>query len=136
MWVIGGADYDPATGEFKILNDVWSSSDGVVWTQATAAAAFPARSNHTSVVLGNKMWIIGGSGKNGYLHDVWSSSDGVTWTQATPAAAFSARSGHTSVVLGNKMWVIGGDNLVDSVNDTYTYLHDVWSSSDGCVTWT
>ena len=128
MWVIGGSYDDPETSEFTNINDVWSSSDGVNWTQATATAAFSARSYHTSVVLGGKMWVIGGYGNESDLNDVWSSPDGATWTRATAAAAFFPRNGHASVVLGNKMWVIGGYGNESDLND-------VWSSSNG-VTWT
>ena len=80
---------------------------------------------HSSVVFNNKMWVIGGSGKN----DVWSSTDGTTWTQVSTGAQFSPRSDYTSLVFDNKMWVIGGsDNGVWPAND------DVWSSVDG-KTW-
>jgi len=37
MWVIGGADMNGAK------NDVWSSADGITWTQATASAPFTPR---------------------------------------------------------------------------------------------
>ncbi|NLI79630.1 MAG: hypothetical protein GX442_24700, partial [Candidatus Riflebacteria bacterium] len=118
MWVIGGWD-----GSYK--NDVWSSSDGIVWTQETAAAAFPARSEHTSVVFdgdtGPRMWVIGGT-DGSIKNDVWSSGDGVNWVQATPAPAFPARFQHSSVVFdpgtGPKMWVIGGYTTVP-INDTW-----------------
>lgn len=66
MWVIGGRDS-------PVYNDVWSSSDGIIWTQATAAAAFSARYLHSSVVFDNKMWVIGGDG-GGRKNDVWSST--------------------------------------------------------------
>ena len=69
--MIGGFD-----GGYK--NDVWSSSDGVTWTQESASAAFPVRADHQVVAFNNKLWLIGGydgSRKN----DVWSSSDGVNW---------------------------------------------------------
>jgi len=119
MWVIGGQ----VSGGKD--DDVWYSSDGVTWSQATAAAAFPVVAAHTSVVHDGKMWMIAGW-MNGETNEVWSSLDGATWVQATPAAAFGARSQHTSVVFDNKMWVIaGGENGV---------YNDVWSSSDG-VTW-
>ena len=126
MWVIGGA-----AGAVK--NDVWYSSNGVTWTQATGAAAFSARHSHTSVVFDNKMWVIGGYYTGSVrLNDVWYSSNGVTWTQATGAAAFSPRYGHTSVVFDNKMWVIGGGGAPGVNTD---YRNDVWYSSDG-VMWT
>ena len=37
MWVIGGI-YDSSW--YHYLNDVWSSADGINWTEATAEAAF------------------------------------------------------------------------------------------------
>jgi len=88
MWVIGGMDEDT-----NIQNDVWYSSDGVTWTQATAAPAFSARVGSYSVAYNNKMWMIGGTDESdNYLNDVWYSSDGAAWIQATAAAAFSPRS--------------------------------------------
>jgi hypothetical protein len=107
----------------------------VTWTQATAAAAFDARECHASVVLNDKMWVMGGLGGSVYemgsysMRDVWSSPNGVTWTSATLAAAFLERWYHTSVLFDNKMWVIGGEP------DSYENGNDVWWSADG-VTWT
>ena len=99
---------------------------GSVWTQATSAAQWITRIDHTSVVYNNLMWVIGGytSIPN---NDVWYSSDGITWTQATSAAQWTTRYDHTSVVYNNLMWVIGGLSSVRT--------NDVWYSSDG-ITWT
>ncbi|MDD2716054.1 MAG: DUF5050 domain-containing protein [Candidatus Wallbacteria bacterium] len=117
MWVIGG--YNTAA-----LNDVWSSPDGVSWTQVTPSASFTARSSHSSVVFDNKMWVIGGSGAGGAnKNDVWYSSDGLNWYPATASAAFSIRYGLESLVYDNKIWVIGGYNGGE--------LKDVWYSKDG-----
>ena len=120
LWMLGGTD---GTNRF---NDVWSSSDGVTWEEATASAGWSGRYFHSSVVFNNKLWVIGGfDGSNG-LGDVWSSPDGVTWTQVTTSGtSWSARWSHSSVVFDSKMWVIGGGS-----NDS-----DVWSSSDG-ASWT
>lgn len=102
---------------------------GQNWFEATAAAAFSDRDDHTSVVFNNKMWVIGGYNGSTNLNDVWSSSDGVTWIQATSAAASSGRNS-SSVVFNNKMWLIGG--WVDS----YPWaLSNIWFTSDG-ITWT
>jgi len=121
MWVMGGYN-----GVF--LNDVWSSSNGINWTQATAAAGWSGRQGHTSLVYDNKMWVMGGY--NGvFLNDVWYSNDGVTWMQAaTQAPMWSGRDYHTSLVYNNKMWVMGG-------NSAGAWLNDVWSSSNG-INWT
>jgi hypothetical protein len=115
MWVIGGLNN--ASGTLR-YNDVWHSTDGVTWTQATSNAAWTKRVSHTSVVYNDNMWVIGGSdGSN--KNDVWSSTDGITWTQATSAATWSARQEHASLLFDNKMWVLGGGNK-----------NDVWQTSD------
>jgi outer membrane protein assembly factor BamB len=122
MWVMGGYNY---SGGDQYLNDVWYSTNGVNWTQATDSAGWPGRSGHTSVVSDNKMWVLGGySRSGGYKHDVWYSTDGMTWTQAAASAGWSARDGHTSVVFDDKLWVLGGG-----------FRNDVWYSADG-ANWT
>ncbi|MBE8190524.1 MAG: hypothetical protein HAW58_06740 [Candidatus Thioglobus sp.] len=129
MWVLGGRDNSR-------FNDVWSSSDGITWTQVTASAAWPKRNSHTSVVFNNKMWVIGGAGGTGAgdtRNDVWSSSDGINWDQATANASWSARFEHTSLVFDNKIWVIGGS--VASGVAAGDDRHDIWYSEDG-VNWT
>ncbi|MDI6737299.1 MAG: kelch repeat-containing protein, partial [Nanoarchaeota archaeon] len=124
MWVIGG--YDGSTK--NLYNDVWNSTDGANWAQATASAGWAVRYGHSSVVFDSKIWVIGGEipGKEGNKkNDVWYSADGATWTEANDSAAFSARYGHTSVVTPDgKMWVIGGNNGSSDLNDA-------WYSTDG-----
>ena len=123
IWVLGGDGG-------KNLNDVWSSPDGVNWTQVKTAAKWAARNSHTSLVFKDKIWVLGGyGGKN--LNDVWSSPDGINWTQVKTAAKWAARWGHTSVVFDldgeKRIWVLGGRGKKE--------LNDVWSSPDG-VNWT
>ncbi|MBN1516140.1 hypothetical protein JXA32_06190 [Candidatus Sumerlaeota bacterium] len=125
MWIIGG-EYGYSYGEE--YNDVWSSSNGVDWTQETSNANFAARCMHSSVVFDNKMWVIGGNGSYTDLNDVWFSNDGVNWTRSTEHADFQDRSTHTSVVFDGKMWVIGGKEYT-------TELNDAWYSEDG-INWT
>ena len=134
MWVIGGNAYEYSTvvnrwGYFK-KSDVWNSTDGVTWIEATDSAGFAPRSNHTSVVFNNKIWVIAGLAW-GASGDIWCSSDGANWTVVAPmtAPAFPRRYEHSSVVFNNKMWVIGG---LDDITPTNK---DIWYSSDG-ATWT
>jgi leucine-zipper-like transcriptional regulator 1 len=130
MWVIGGFN---STGS-DFLNDVWASTDGASWYEATAGAAFSARQGHASVVFNNAMWVIGGQSNSSYLNDVWTSTNGVNWTQVLAYSAggsatqFTPRNDFTSFVYNNAMWVVGGfanGALAD----------DVWYSTNG-VTWT
>lgn len=127
LWVMGGL----VAGR---VNDVWFSSDGADWTEATSSAAWAGRQGHTSLVFDAKMWVIGGRDNNeARLNDVWYSTDGVSWTEATSSAAWPPRSGHTSVVFDNRMWVIGGRRTTGF--GPGDFLNDVWHSTDG-VTWT
>jgi hypothetical protein len=94
LWVIGGGRYaapNPFTGEL-CLNDVWSTADGVNWTQHTANAPWLARRSQAVCVFDNRMWVIGGYEKGYLTNDVWSSEDGVNWAQlpAAPSDTWSA----------------------------------------------
>ena len=159
---------DPATGEETLwltagmtwdgipFNDIWSSVDGVNWTQAyptdPASERFQRRDQTQLVVFPDpvtgkdKLWLIGG-GFNylqvgvhffGVLNDVWSSVDGRNWVEETSSAAFPPRLSHQVVVFPDpvthekKLWLIGGGTGgADRIDD---YRHDIWSSTDG-VNW-
>ncbi|OGY66216.1 MAG: hypothetical protein A3A04_02385 [Candidatus Harrisonbacteria bacterium RIFCSPLOWO2_01_FULL_40_28] len=113
MWLLGG----------KFKNDVWYSSDGAIWTRATASAPWIGREDHTAVVYDNKIWIMGGYpaiGSQG-TNDVWYSSDGFLWTMAVENAEWSKRTNHTSPIFNGKIWVIGGWFW-------YTPRLDVWTN--------
>ncbi len=105
MWIMGGRTSSWVVND---LSDVWYSSYGSSWTQATSDASWPARSRHTSVTYNGKMWVLGGENDDTRFNDIWYSSDGSSWTKATSSADWSARSRPTSVVYDNKIWVIGG----------------------------
>jgi len=125
MWVMGG---DQVIGSCngsgnRLCRDVWHSTDGATWTQATASAGFERRTFHGSVVFDNKMWVLGGADYPARKNDVWYSTNGITWTEATSAADWSARLVPASVVYNNKIWVMSGESK-----------NDVWSSKDG-LTW-
>ena len=66
MWVMGG--YDIFDG---LKNDVWYSTDGITWTEATASASWSVRYEHSSVVFDNNIWVMGGDGDFIMYNDVW-----------------------------------------------------------------
>lgn len=132
FWVIGGDD-----GVRK--NDVWSSPDGIQWTQVKAHKdnptasdnQFSPRVNHQVVVYDDKLWLIGGRDNVGRKNDTWTSSDGINWTKKPfSGPIFSARDSHQVVVFKNKIWVIGG--VVGT--STLSVSNEVWYSTDG-VDW-
>jgi hypothetical protein len=135
MWIIAGGALCTLAGGVK--SDVWSSSNGAAWTEATASAPFGERWGVGAVVFNNKMWVIGGLTLNGFANDVWSSTNGATWTEVTAAAPFAGREFFGCVVYNNLIWVIGGDNTegIGPSSGTGCALSDIWNSPDG-VNWT
>lgn len=136
MWVIGGMGDDDGTDHY---NDVWSSSDGVNWTQVTAAAPWAQRAMLQTVVFDDKIWVIGGGvydtnqpmnvGPN--YADVWYSTDGANWILATSNMEAGDRRFHNSVVYDDEMWIVAGYTSVPTPGNK----NDVWHSADG-IHWT
>ena len=92
LWIEGGGACDYS----HTYNDIWSSPDGVPWTQSDTPAAWSARM-WPCIAAGNDgiIWLVGGyaatdwnnSGGtvtpryNANHSDVWYSKDGITWKQ-------------------------------------------------------
>ena len=135
MWHMGGW-YNGRLPGHSASNQVWSSTDGEKWDQATKAAAWSPRLASSLVEMQGRMWLLGGT-ENYYFgnasslkNDVWSSSDGREWRLDTAHAAWSPRAYHQAVTLNGRMYVLGGGNYVP----THEARNDVWSSADG-VNW-
>lgn len=125
LWVIGGRK--DVGGSAVVINEVWYSTTGEVWTQA-AAPAWAARYYAGLVVFDNKLWLLGGrNASDNALNDVWNTSDGATWTQITAAASWTARP--RPVVFAKSGFIYCGFGTY------HTGLRDLWKSADG-ATWT
>ncbi len=141
IWVVGGLANTTGPVTYSLLNDVWSSSDGINWVQETASAPWSVRADFGLTVYNNELWITGGcatlvagSGTCATTsNDVWHSANGSSWTQATASAAWTARLIYSLLTYddgtGEKMWVIGGRNVPG------TAVNDVWYSTNG-IAWT
>lgn len=132
MWLMGGW-YNGRLPGHEASAEVWSSTDGVRWNQATARAGWSARLAAAAVVFQGKMWVLGGI-ENYYFgtadslkNDVWCSTDGKQWKQIIAHAGWSPRAYHQAVVLDDKIYVLGGGNYAPK----YHALNDVWCSDDG-----
>jgi hypothetical protein len=135
MWIAGG---DPNQGHYQ--PGVWSSSDGVTWTQTTANAPWGQRNLSVTMVHDNKLWVMGGQTLPEYVpgypeefyNDVWNTSDGVTWTQVTAHAAWSPRGMiQGSVEFNGRMYLLGGGTYNTVAHPTRLFYNEVWSSTDG-----
>jgi hypothetical protein len=132
-------------GTFGATAGIWSSPDGIVWTNNTTAQNQDcvARNKHTSVVFNGKLWLLGGNtNTNIPQNDICSSSDGITWTTTvahapwtvvSPPNNYSIRGDFTSFVFNNKMYV-GYGYLATQFNGNISG-NTLWSSLDG-ITWT
>jgi hypothetical protein len=134
MWIIGGDN-----NRYHYQNDVWSSPDGVVWTEVASDVPWRDRVTHHVVAYDDRLWVLGGqqitdfdpAGGKAVYNDVWSSEDGATWTRVTEHAPWSPRGQILgAVVFDGKMWVVGGGTY----NEPRKYYNDLWSSADG-VQW-
>ena len=126
MWVMGGGQSccSNSAGHLPYHNDVWYSSNGVSWTQATSNANWSDRWGHKCLVFEDKIWVLGGQSDGETKNDVWYSTDGKNWTQVTSSADWSARKGFANTVYNNKIWIIGGSGWDSSSSRTFS--PDAW----------
>ena len=125
------------------LNDVWNSTDGIAWQQATANAPWGQRNLHVTMVHDGKIWVMGGQTvpqfvpdvPEAFYNDVWNSTDGVNWTQVTAHAPWSPRGMiQGSVEFNGRVWLLGGGTYDTPAHPTRLFYNEVWSSADG-VQW-
>ena len=115
IWVLGGGRYDTPRVERLYHNDVWSSSDGVHWTQHTPAAPWSPRQYHDVAAWDGKLWVMEGYHANGgNRKDVWYSSDGANWKEL-PNTPWKPRHAASLVVHDGNLWMIAGNNMEPDV---------------------
>lgn len=133
IWVLGG--FQGTT----CYNDVWYTTDGETWTQATSSAGWSKRCGHQAVVTPDgRLWVTGGFAysASSEVNDVWYSTNGVTWTQATSSALWDIRRDFGAAVTPDgKIWVMGGCSYTRGKGDRPRYFADCFYSTNGS-TWT
>jgi hypothetical protein len=137
IWVMGGqglSDYGTKLDPAGAYSDVWSSPDGLSWTQTmpTSGVWAPRGIIGNNAVFQGRMWIVGGglyedmlypTGR--YFADTWSSADGASWTREAEDPPFSPRRYNSLATFDGRLWVLGG------YNDAEGNLADNWYSGDG-----
>ena len=115
FWVSGGLD----SGTH---NDVWWTTDGASWNQATANAEFLPRYNFGFVDFNNQLWVISGQGDTASLGDVWYSPLSGTVTPVATCAAPTS----TPTAPPASTWRInaGGPQYTDTLSNIWSY--DQW----------
>ncbi|MDB4956369.1 MAG: hypothetical protein JWO36_3938 [Myxococcales bacterium] len=112
VYVIGGADRNGAADTLERAPIHTDGTLGAFAVETGATLATP-RSVHTSVVIGNSLYVIGGE-TNGTLiatvEQATIAADGSVGAFSTLAGSvlLNPRESHTSFVLGNQLYILGG----------------------------
>jgi hypothetical protein len=130
IWLVGGGQYETAApvdvNPRTYENEVWSSADGVTWTQH-ANAPWAARQYHNVEVFDGKLWVMGGydAGGNpgGNRRDVWWTANGEDWTYHGEAPWYYCHASGTCAVESGPMrglWhATGNGSLLDGVESVH-----------------
>lgn len=123
LWIFGGRTHIEGNESIrKRANDIWRSEDGATW-EFMGEAPWYGRNRHAGIVFNNRVWIMAGTGPDGYLNDVWSSPNGVDWVLETSAAPWQPRFSPSLVEWDGRLWLIGGGGYPDT--------NDIWSTLNG-----
>jgi len=129
LWLLGGTRHPRNEGDQPALGDVWSTENGVDWTEVAANAPWKPRAFHSVIVHNGRLWVIGGGhwGKNPmFYRDVWSSLDGIKWTEHSSKGAWPGRIWATAASYKGLLWIMGG-----SIGPRGGSTNDTWYSNDG-----
>ena len=138
MWVLGGDAADVSGG---LANDVWYSSDGANWHEATEAASWHARDYFGGVSFASgatgsdEMWVLGHytgdpRGIPG-VEDHHYSTDGSTWSSVS-VSGLPPSSFFPAITFNNAILIVGGYFYT---NSAWSNSNTIYSSTDG-VNWT
>lgn len=146
LWTAGGQDLigDPDAQVYH--NDVWSTEDGVSWTQVAAdAPASATRWGGCGVLDGlveykGRMWLVGcarareDAQGHTLINEVWSTTDGLTWSlHAEPP--WKGKIWQNVLVWDDKLWILFGYTHGDpSAGWTAGNASEAWYTEDG-ETW-
>jgi hypothetical protein len=126
LWLFGGAVSvnDDKTPK-DLVNDIWSSSDGIKWELVRESAPWQARYAPGIIVFKEHLWLVGGQGHS----DIWRSKNGKHWERLRTDSPWKDRYDNGLSTFNDLMWVYGGRET----NPRNAY-NDVWFSYDG-VQW-
>lgn len=121
MYIFGGHITQPSSEYFHTVKHDMHAYDFSKRTWTALSEEGARRTEHTTVVEGNHMYVFGGYSGTGYensvtAYDFSASSWGAMEAKGDVPAA---RSAHTAVVVGKSMFVFGGWNGSHCMNDLY-----------------
>ncbi len=128
LWLVGGLQTAVTyVNDHAYRNDVWSSTDGTMWSQETTeGTVFSERMHHKVVVYNGSMWLVGGENNAGLTQDAWVSANGKNWQQPENNNPPPPVARNSLVVFDQRLWSLGGyeaDRTTSAENSTW-YLSD------------
>ena len=106
----------------QVLTDVWST-DGAGW-RLDQEQAFPPRFGASAVVLGSRMYVLGGVGAGASTPgDVYWTDNGSTWSPLASSSPWGGREQQGGSIVNGRIVICGGVTRPG----TPSGLDDVWS---------
>lgn len=126
MYIHGGHTTLPQSQNFdSIKSDLWKFNLITKrWDEVQQREPkLPAKTEHSAVLWGSKMWMFGGFNGTAFTNDVstFDMETGETTTVITSGDIPSPRSAHVALAFGGKMWVFGGWNGTEQNNDLFAF---------------
>ena len=110
---------------FLLDNDVWSSADGLNWTQETTEIIKGEKLfGYKAVVFDNNIWLLGCNRNGQFASQVLVSSDGKNWIRQS--APWSPRGAIAAAVFKNRIYMTGGKYGGTPNDPVFRYSNDVW----------
>ncbi|MCE9620060.1 MAG: hypothetical protein K8R92_09120 [Planctomycetes bacterium] len=128
IWIIGGGviDGEPTNNPHSGA-EIWSSGDGVKWTQASDAMV--PQYGASPIVFNDKLWLVGANRDGSFTKAVLVSEDGVAWREQT--APWTPRGGVATWIFGDKLYMTGGKFSAEVNGElSFIYSNDVWAMTD------
>jgi len=121
MYVFGGHTTQPASEYFHtVRQDMYEYTFATrQWAEVSSDGS--KRTEHTTIVYKDSMYVFGGYSGTGYENAVvsYNFKERAWTTLEVKGTVPSARSAHTAIFFGEKMYVFGGWNGQNCMNDLY-----------------
>jgi hypothetical protein len=128
MWIFGGGVIDgEKNNNLNSNNEVWSSEDGINWTQVKKKTERVG--GGTPIVFDNKLWLIGANRNDGnFARSSLVSDDAITWREES--APWTPRGAVAVWTFGGKLYMTGGKySYMKNGEPVFVYSNDVWAMS-------
>ena len=135
LYLIGGMDL--GTTPVTYFNEVWQSTDGIVWVKISDNIwDIGGVAGHSASIINNKIVLLGGQYYDGAeyitINKIVVSADGIIWTEID--SDLPNQSNHGVIVEGDYIYTVGGLLSVDPVNLNFQYVSEsVYRAEDSLI---